>query len=108
MERISRLIVNRSRFYRFLFLQALDLETTLIGFSVGCVEANPAIAHFFPALGPLVGLLVGKLLTVSVILGYMMNSEKANTEKGWKFVNGLFTLLIVWNTAIIAFSVLSK
>ena len=97
MVNTSTLTMNRSRIERFVTLQVLDLGTTLIGFCAGCAEANPAINHFFPTLGPLVGLFVGKLLMVSVILGFMLNRPTACTDKGWKAVNSAFTVLIVWN-----------
>lgn len=45
-------------------LQALDVLTTLAGFTCGLGEANPAINQFFPAMGPLAGLLLAKSLTV--------------------------------------------
>ena len=106
MDKVSTFTENRSRVNRFLFLQAVDLETTLIGFSCGCVEMNPAIAHFFPACGPLVGLFVGKFLTVMAILLFMANNPNAATDKGWKFTNRLFTLLIVWNVAVISIRLL--
>lgn len=99
-------LMNQKSFRRFAVLQGLDVATTLVGFLVGCNEANPAISHFFPALGPLVGLLVGKVLTVLVILMFL-NRPSVGTENGWRFVNILFSLLILWNLVMIGLRVFS-
>jgi hypothetical protein len=91
---------------RFATLQVFDVVTTLVGFGIGLGEANPAIGHFLPSLGPLVGLMVGKLLTVSVIIGYMMSRPKANTDKGWNFINAGFALVVSWNLIAISIRLL--
>jgi hypothetical protein len=97
---VSTLTTNKG-FQAFVFLQALDVMTTLTGFSCGLGEANPVISRFFPALGLLSGLLVGKLLMVLVIVGFMTLRSSVNTEKGWRFVNTLFSLLVIWNSTLI-------
>jgi hypothetical protein len=86
---------------KFAVHQVFDVLTTLVGFTCGLVEANPAIKQFFPALGLLTGLLVGKLLPVLVIVGFMTLRSSVNTEKGWRFVNTLFSLLVIWNSLLI-------
>lgn len=87
----------------FAALQFLDILTTVAGFSIGLVEANPIISHFFPIIGPVVGLFFGKLLTISFILCYM--TYKKSTK--WVFVNYLFFALIIWNSSLITLRLIS-
>jgi len=100
MVSLSIAKMNRNH-WRFAALQVADVVSTLIGFSVGLSEANPAISQFFPSMGPVAGLIFGKLLTVSVILGFFVVRPSANTDKKWNFVNRLFTLIVLWNAALI-------
>jgi Domain of unknown function (DUF5658) len=86
----------------FAGLQGLDVLTTLVGFAGGASEANPVIAHFLPMLGPVAGLVVGKLLTVAVIFAFMYFKPTANTKNGWRFVNVGFGLVIVSNLTVLA------
>jgi hypothetical protein len=78
-------------------LQALDVLTTLVGFACGLNEANPAISYFFPAMGSLVGLVLAKLLMISLVVGFMWYRR---IEK-WSFVNTCFSLLVIWNSVLI-------
>ena len=84
-------------FKRFAALQVLDLQSTLVGFNCGMVEANPAINHFFPGMGVVAGLMFGKLLMVLLLVGFMWFR---NVER-WAFVNILFGLLVCWNSTLI-------
>jgi len=90
-------VLTNNGVQRFAMLQALDVMTTLAGFTCGLGEANPAISHFFPAMGPLAGLVLAKILTVSLIVGFMAYRR---IEK-WSFVNTCFSLLVIWNSALI-------
>jgi hypothetical protein len=86
----------------FASLQGLDVLTTLVGFVGGAGEANPVIAHLLPMLGPISGLIVGKLLTVAAIFALMHFKPTANTKQGWAFMNVAFACVIVWNLTILA------
>lgn len=100
---------TRSQYQRFALLQILDVATTYFGFSIGCCEINPALCHFFPAFGPVMGLWIGKLMTVCGILMFMAFRSSANTRNGWTAVNRAFTALIAWNVLMIGLTfVLSK
>ena len=86
----------------FAALQGLDVMTTILGLAFGASEANIVIAHFFPMLGPVPGLLVGKLLTVALIFAFMHFKPGANTKNGWTAVNAGFGLVIVSNFVVLA------
>ncbi len=49
----------------FVYLQLLDLLTTLVGFKLGAAEASPFIRMLMHA-GPAVGVLVSKLLALGL------------------------------------------
>ena len=86
----------------FLFLQFADVLTTLFAFSIGLGEANPVLRWFFPIFGPVMGLVVGKLLTVMVMMAFMMTRKTPN----WNFVNKCFLVVVGWNITIIGFTIL--
>lgn len=82
----------------FFDLQVLDVLTTIIGNDFGLKEGNPEIAVLFPTLGFFFGLLVGKILFVSVLLFIILRICK---NPRWNFVNSLFGILILWNSSLI-------
>ena len=76
----------------FLFLQVLDVMSTLVGFSLGNTEASPFIRMLI-RWGPVTGLVGSKVvavafLTICVVL------------KRWglvRFINYWYTALVTWN-----------
>ena len=96
MVSIAALKSNKA-FQIFALLQGLDLTTTIFAFSCGLVEANPVLRQFFPMFGPFVGLFIGKAVTVAFLLLYLLTRKNPK----WKFVNGCFALVVVWNITMI-------
>ena len=84
----------------FVFLQILDVLTTLLGLRLGAAEANPAI-RFMMTAGPVAGLIMGKSLAfgigaVCVVTGRMR-------AIGW--LNYWCAALVTWNFLILFRSV---
>ena len=81
----------------FCGLQLADVATTLTGFALCGVgaEANP-VMRFFPtlsALGPVGGLLVGKMILVTPVFFILRHAN----ARMWNFVNVWFSALVIWN-----------
>ena len=76
----------------FVFLQLLDVLTTVLGLKLGAQELNPVIRQFMEA-GPLVGLAISKaaVLVLGGVVIWMQRQRVLVT------VNYLFGVLIVWN-----------
>jgi uncharacterized protein DUF5658 len=82
----------------FLYLQLLDLLTTLVGFRVGASEASPFIRVLMLA-GPATGVIVSKL--VAVILGAVcLYLKKHNLLRRVTYGYGG---LVVWNLMVILY-----
>jgi hypothetical protein len=80
----------------FVYLQLLDLLTTLIGFKLGAVEASPFIRMMMYA-GPAVGVLSSKLLALG-IGGLCMYQKRTHLIRWASYWYGA---LVVWNLAVI-------
>jgi len=80
----------------FIYLQLLDLLTTLVGFKLGAKEASPFIRLLMHA-GPAAGVLVSKLLSLG--LGAVCLYYKKNHLIRW--VSYWYGGLIVWNLMVL-------
>ncbi|MGA2116952.1 MAG: DUF5658 family protein [Bryobacteraceae bacterium] len=80
----------------FLYLQLLDLLTTLVGFKVGAVEASPFIRVLMHA-GPALGVLSSKALALA--LGGVCVYQKRMHLIRW--VSYWYGALVIWNLAVI-------
>jgi len=80
----------------FLYLQLLDLLTTLVGFKVGAVEASPFIRVMMHA-GPALGVLSSKALALA--LGGVCVYQKRMHLIRW--VSYWYGALVIWNLAVI-------
>ena len=80
----------------FVYLQLLDLLTTLVGFKLGAREASPFIRLLMHA-GPAAGVLVSKLLALG--LGAICLYYKKNHLIRW--VSYWYGGLIVWNLMVL-------
>jgi hypothetical protein len=80
----------------FVYLQLLDLLTTLVGFKLGAKEASPFIRLLMHA-GPATGVLVSKLLALG--LGAICLYYKKNHLIRW--VSYWYGGLIVWNLMVL-------
>ena len=81
----------------FLYLQLLDVLTTLVGFRFGASEASPFIAKLIHASSPALGVAASKV--VGLGLGGMCIAMNRARLVGW--INYWYASLILWNLFII-------
>ena len=87
-------------FVQFLYLQMLDVLTTLAFLSSGIQEVNPVIKLLIGGAGsPLVGLLAAKLIAFG-LAGYCWRSKRFRLLTR---VNIFYAVLVAWN--LVAFLV---
>ncbi len=80
----------------FLYLQLLDVLTTLLGFRLGAAEASPFIRllmHF----GPATGVLCSKV--IALVLGGVCIALNKYSLLRW--INYWYAALVVWNLSVI-------
>ena len=82
--------------YIFIYLQLLDLLTTLVGFKLGAKEASPFIRMLMYA-GPAFGVMISKVLSLG--LGALCIYYKKNHLIRW--VSYWYGGLVVWNLIVI-------
>jgi hypothetical protein len=82
----------RSTVLLFVYLQILDILSTLIGFSLGNGEASPFI-RLLILWGPVTGLLVSKLLAVGLVA--LCIAVKRAALVGW--INYWYGAVVLWN-----------
>ena len=80
----------------FIYLQLLDLLTTLVGFRLGAREASPFIRMLMHA-GPAAGVLASKFLSLG--LGALCLYYKKNHLIRW--ISYWYGGLIVWNLMVL-------
>jgi hypothetical protein len=80
----------------FVYLQALDFVTTLVGFRLGAAEASPFISFLMHA-GPVTGLLVSKLLALALGAAcfYLRKRHVLRWASYW------YAALVMWNLLVI-------
>jgi len=76
----------------FLYLQVLDILTTLIGFSLGNSEASPFV-RLMVRWGPLNGLLASKILAVSLATACLLLRRR----KLIHWINYWYAAVVAWN-----------
>jgi hypothetical protein len=76
----------------FLYLQALDIMSTLIGFSLGNDEASPFI-RLLIQWGPVAGLIVSKLFAAGLALLCILLKRGALI----RWINYWYAALVIWN-----------
>jgi hypothetical protein len=76
----------------FLYLQILDILSTLIGFSLGNQEASPMV-RMMVRWGPVNGLVFSKIVAVAVAAACLMLRRR----KLIQWINYWYAALIVWN-----------
>ena len=84
-----------STVYIFVYLQLLDLLTTLVGFRLGAAEASPFIRMLMHA-GPVAGVLGSKVLALA--LGAYCIAIKKQHLIRW--ICYWYSGLVVWNLMI--------
>jgi len=80
----------------FIYLQLLDLLTTLVGFKLGASEASPFIRMLMHA-GPMTGVAVSKLVALGLggLCVYLKKQHLIRFASYW------YGALVVWNLVII-------
>ena len=76
----------------FLYLQVLDILTTLIGFSLGNTEASPFV-RMLVHWGPLNGLLLSKIVAAGLAFTCLLLRRR----KLILWINYYYAALVVWN-----------
>ena len=80
----------------FVYLQLLDLLTTLIGFRMGAAEASPFIRILMHA-GPALGVVASKLIALA-LAGVCIYLQKPHLVR---WANYWYSALVVWNLMIL-------
>jgi uncharacterized protein DUF5658 len=83
-------------FQIFVYLQLLDLLTTLVGFKVGAAEASPFVRLLMNA-GPAAGVIASKVIALA-LAGICMYMKKNHLVR---YANYWYSGLVVWNLTII-------
>ena len=83
----------------FLYLQLLDLVTTLVGFKLGAGEASPFIQLLMCA-GPTAGVAASKVIAV----GLAALCVYLRRQRLIRFANYWYGSLVLWNVGIIILS----
>lgn len=83
----------------FVYLQVLDLLTTLVGFKLGAAEASPFIRVLMHA-GPTAGVIASKM--VALILGGVCVYVKKYNLIRW--ISYWYAGLVVWNLMVMLVS----
>jgi hypothetical protein len=99
MEQILRQALapeNRLAVQVFLYLQLLDLLTTLVGLRMGATEASPFIRALME-FGPAVGVLLSKLIaiTLGVLCVWLDKAHLIRKICYW------YAALVVWNLSVL-------
>jgi len=84
-----------SIYHVFVYLQLLDLLTTIVGFRLGAVEASPFIRTLMHA-GPVIGVVVSKVLA----LGIGALCVVVNKAHIIRWISYWYAGLIVWNLMV--------
>jgi hypothetical protein len=79
----------------FIYLQVLDLLTTLVGFRVGLGEASPFIRVLMHA-GPATGVVISKLLALA-LGAFCVWSDKPHVIR---WISYWYGAIIVWNLSV--------
>jgi hypothetical protein len=80
----------------FVYLQLLDILTTLVGFRLGAAEASPFIRMLMHA-GPAVGVILSKLVALG--LGAFCVRWKRTHVIRW--ASYWYGILVVWNLMVV-------
>jgi len=83
-------------FQIFIYLQLLDLLTTLVGFKMGAAEASPFVRMLMHA-GPAAGVIASKLIALA-LAGVCIYLKKNHLIR---YANYWYGGLVIWNLAIL-------
>lgn len=80
----------------FIYLQLLDLLTTLLGIRLGAVEASPFVRLLMHA-GPLNGVVASKVLALA-IGGLCIYTNRSHVLR---WISYWYGVLVIWNLMVI-------
>jgi Domain of unknown function (DUF5658) len=80
----------------FVFLQVLDVATTILTLKLGGDEKNPLIRQFM-VMGPIMGLVVSKIMVVVFAGGCALLGKPRPVV----YANLVFTGIVLWNFSVI-------
>ena len=83
---------HRFQIELFVYLQVLDILTTLVGFSLGNLEASPFV-RLAVQLGPLNGLIVSKMFAVALAAACLALKRRHLI----RWINYWYGALALWN-----------
>ena len=83
----------------FVFLQVLDILTTLLGLELGAQEASMFLGRLMRA-GPVAALLIAKIIAVLLVAMAM----KFKRPRMVVFLNYWFAVVVSWNLGILLLS----
>jgi hypothetical protein len=90
-----QLLMQRPSVSVFVFLQILDVLTTLIGIRLGAGEASLFISHLM-RIGPVPALMVSKILAVILVVVALRRYPRIVV-----IANFWFAAVVTWNLALI-------
>ena len=80
----------------FIYLQLLDLLTTLVGFKIGAAEASPVVRLLMHA-GPVTGVIASKVIALG-LAGLCIYLKKNHLIR---YANYWYSGLVLWNLVIL-------
>jgi hypothetical protein len=86
----------RKILYLFIGLQIADLLTTVWALKLGGFEEN-VVVRAFMSVGPYAGLILSKLVLLSIALGFALWKKQATL----RYANVVFTAIVAWNLTVI-------
>jgi hypothetical protein len=87
----------------FVFLQVLDILTTLLGLEMGAQESSIFLRHLM-SIGPLPALLIGKILAVLMVALAL----KYQRPRLIVVMNYWLALVVTWNLGILVHQLLFR
>ncbi len=97
MEQVQILDQPRVGYIKlFIYMQVLDLLTTLVGFRLGASEASPVIRCLM-AFGPAAGVMLSKVVAMA-LLGICLRLGKHHLIQ---WISYWYAGLVVWNLLVL-------
>ena len=83
---------KRTLIAAFLYLQVLDVMSTLIGFSLGNQESSPFV-RLLIQVGPVAGLVLSKVVAIGLAAACVLT----NRSPLIRIINYWYAALVIWN-----------
>ena len=96
MDATTRTEPGRVLIEVFLYLQVLDILSTLIGFSLGSTEASPFVRALV-RWGPVTGLIISKIVAAGLAILCLLLNKRVLI----RYINYWYAGLVLWNLFIV-------